>query len=172
MAFPPGWETDKGFAPVPGIGQNLRFFRAASTGAGGFGDAAYSFADTETPQKPTPYITPGSTAPVAFGDRSFRGGVLGGGNDPRDAATFYPFDATTVGNPVTNKQPVAVNLRYAISIQVRNKGAADIELSFDGTTVHGIVPAGTTRLYDKRREAGISLRGVALAVVAFEVEAW
>lgn len=46
---------------------------------------------------------------------------------------------------------------------------ADVEISFDGVNVHGIIPAGTTHTYRNRYEAGIALRGVG---ATFTVEAW
>lgn len=51
---------------------------------------------------------------------------------------------------------------------ITNSGAALLEFSFDGTVVHGSVPAGTTRLYRDRYEAGIAVRGV----TTFVIEAW
>lgn len=47
--------------------------------------------------------------------------------------------------------------------------AADVEYSFDGTNVHGIVLAGTSSDYWERHEGGIAVRGVGST---FHVEAW
>ena len=46
---------------------------------------------------------------------------------------------------------------------------ANVQYSFDGTTVHGIVLAGTYGEYDHRHEGGIAVRGVGST---FHIEAW
>lgn len=46
---------------------------------------------------------------------------------------------------------------------------ADIEVSFDGTTVHGKISAGTEVIYWDRHESGIAIRGVG---ATFLLEAW
>ncbi len=46
---------------------------------------------------------------------------------------------------------------------------ADLQYSFDGTTVHGTVIASTTGEYVDRHEGGIYVRGVG---ATFEIEAW
>lgn len=46
---------------------------------------------------------------------------------------------------------------------------ANVEYSFDGTTVHGLVLAGTQTIYQHRYEGGIAIRGVG---ATFYVEAW
>lgn len=48
---------------------------------------------------------------------------------------------------------------------------ADIEFSFDGSTVHGKVPAGNEYFYFDRHEGGIAIRGAG-GNGAFELEAW
>jgi hypothetical protein len=46
---------------------------------------------------------------------------------------------------------------------------ADIEISFDGTNVHGKIVAGTEVIYWDRHESGIAIRGVG---ATFLLEAW
>jgi hypothetical protein len=175
MAFPPGWVTGKGFPPPEGIGPSLRFRKVAATpNPSTFADNAYSFNDGETPLFPTPYVKAGSSDPVAFGDRSNRGAPLGGGQDPRDAALHLPFDATNQADPILNQQKVTVPLVYANRIWVKNLHATiALEISFDGETVHSVVPAQSTREYEDRREAGIAVRAAGGAtIINFEIEAW
>lgn len=46
---------------------------------------------------------------------------------------------------------------------------ADLEISFDGTNVHGKVPSGSSYFYWNRYEGGIAVRGLASE---FTIEAW
>lgn len=175
MAFPPGWETNKGFPPREGTGIQPRFRVAASTpNPSAFADNAYSFNDGEARLTPTPYVKAGSRDPVAFGDRSNRGAPLGGGTDPRDAALHLPFDAVNQADPILNKQKTTVVLLYANHIWIRNKHATiDLEVSFDGETVHHVIPANSARELEDRWEAGIAVRAAGGAtIVPFEIEAW
>lgn len=54
------------------------------------------------------------------------------------------------------------------NILVRNTGGADLTISFDGTTDHGIIGSAATVIYRERYEAGIALKGSG----TFQVEAW
>jgi hypothetical protein len=57
---------------------------------------------------------------------------------------------------------------WSTAIRISNTGAAALEFSFDGTNVHGSVPAGEIREYTSRIEAGVAVRGL----TDFEIEAW
>jgi len=57
---------------------------------------------------------------------------------------------------------------WAGTILVRAVSAA-VEISFDGTNVHGYIPAGEVTTYRNRYEGGIAVRGVG---ATFYVEAW
>jgi hypothetical protein len=58
---------------------------------------------------------------------------------------------------------------WADTIRVINSGGGDLEISFDGENVHGLVPSGATHVYRGRNEAGIAVRGNG---VTFVIEAW
>jgi hypothetical protein len=68
-------------------------------------------------------------------------------------------------------QPSIKAYIWAEEIRIVNTGANDLEFSFDGTNVHGLVPAGTIREYRDRREAAIAVRGVG-GNTTFVLEAW
>jgi len=72
---------------------------------------------------------------------------------------FVRIDPVDVGVP---------EQAWSYSIQVRAV-TANVEISFDGTNVHGLILAGTQSTYEKRHEGGISVRGVG---ATFYVEAW
>ena len=60
--------------------------------------------------------------------------------------------------------------KQAWSYAIRIKAAsANLEFSFDGTTVHGSVAAGDTKEFEGRFEGGIAIRG---AGSVFTLEAW
>lgn len=54
-------------------------------------------------------------------------------------------------------------------VQVRNDGAASLEISYDGVHVHDVVKAGEQQQYEDRMELGISVRG---PNVAFRIVGW
>jgi hypothetical protein len=62
-------------------------------------------------------------------------------------------------------------LIWSTSILIDNTGAHDLEFSFDGTNVHGIVLAGASKTYLDRCEAGIAVRGVG-GSTTYVIEAW
>ena len=53
------------------------------------------------------------------------------------------------------------------SIRIEASGG-DIDFSFDGTTVHGTVADGTSKVYWDRTEAGVAVKGAG----TFYIEAW
>jgi hypothetical protein len=74
----------------------------------------------------------------------------------------WPFERVDPADPAVPEQG------WSYSIEVRAVGG-DLQISFDGTNVHGFVLAGTTKQYEKRHEGGISVRGIG---VTYHVEAW
>jgi hypothetical protein len=68
---------------------------------------------------------------------------------------------------VNDKVPKA--MLWAQTIRVINAGGGDLEISFDGVNVHGLVPAGLINVYRNRFEAGIAIRGNG---VSYVIEAW
>lgn len=158
MVLPAGWP------PRPASGRrSIRFYKSG-TATADFADSAYLFSDVANANTfaPTPYVKPGSTAPVAVGDLTKGGSPMGGGVDVHDV------DPTTSD---TTKQPAPHNMIWAFGIKVINDGPGDLEISFDGTNVHGVVLAVEKyTLYWHRHEAGIAVRGAGGA--AFRIEAW
>lgn len=60
---------------------------------------------------------------------------------------------------------------WSDTIRIYNNGANEIRFSFNGEDDHGIVPAGESRTYRARSEAGIALRATS-GTSDFVVEAW
>jgi hypothetical protein len=69
----------------------------------------------------------------------------------------------------TISEAVPKEMIWAGTIRVINTGGGDLELSFDGVNVHGLVPSGESHTYRNRFEAGIAVRA---AGVSFVIEAW
>jgi len=102
--------------------------------------------------------TPAFPAPYPSNRRSLRFYATGSGT-----ANFvdnqFAFE-------VSGKSPSEQG--WSGSIRVRALGAA-VEISFDGTNVHGYIPSGEEGTYWDRYEGGIAVRG---AGATFHVEAW
>jgi hypothetical protein len=165
MPFPsPGWP------PRPASGRrSIRFCKVGNATAA-FGDNAWLFiqATGANTIDPTPYVPPGSTADVAIGDINRAGSPMGGRQVAEDVAPRSHEDP-----PATQEQANYPQI-WSIGIAVTNLSATAaeiIEISFDGTNVHGVIPAGTTKVFQNRHEAGISLQARA-GTPAFSVEAW
>jgi hypothetical protein len=154
MAFPVGWP--------PRLSPNvrpLRFFVEATSTAN-FSDRAYLFGTDPTTGQPTqagnvdqlPVVPHGAEQQVV----NLQNPPIGG-SGPSQGNTVIP-------------------MRYADSIQISNDSlvAGDtIQISFDGTNIHGEIPAGETRRYRDRQEAGIAVRTKPLSGnCAFRLEAW
>ena len=103
---------------------------------------------------PTTSIAPGEASTIAVvGGRGVGGSPMGTrkeGIGPRD--------------PYGPPEPLV----WASTILVNNDGAADLEVSFDGINVHGLVLPSEERVYRARREGGIAVRGA----TDFRIEAW
>lgn len=74
----------------------------------------------------------------------------------------WPFERVDPADPAVPEQG------WSYTICVRAIGA-DLQISFDGTTVHGFILAGTQTQYEKRHEGGIAVKG---AGATFHIEAW
>jgi len=146
MAFPVGWPP----RPASGM-RSIRFF-TSGTATANFSDNGFLFingsgANTFTP---LPNIEYGSNTtmtvpltPQGTGAATVASGMVGG----------------------------PVPLIWAYAIRVCNDGANALEISFDGTNVHGRLLTGEEYTYYKRHEAGIAVRYVGGATT-FRIEAW
>lgn len=65
------------------------------------------------------------------------------------------------------KDPAEPEQAWSNSIRV-TAGASDLNISFDGTTDHGFIPAGESQVYWDRYEGGIAVKGAG----TFHIEAW
>lgn len=143
MPFPTSWPPR-----VPSGTRSLRF-RIAATATANFEDRAYMFAEqtTANPYTPLPVVTPGSNAVV---------------NVPNDAGTGTATPVPNTGAEGPKAQIWAANIRIVAT-------TADLEISFDGVTVQGLVKSGAEVIYRQRYESGIAVRGVGSV---FQIEAW
>ncbi len=87
---------------------------------------------------------------------------MGTGRDAHDA-DYAP--AVPAGS---NAPPVA--MIWAYCIRIFNDGGSDLEFTFDGTNVQGVVKAGKFAEYLGRHEAGVAVRGA--GGTSFRIEAW
>lgn len=159
MAFPADWP------PRPATSQrSIRFFKEGTT-SNDYADNAWMFRDIPNANTltPGPAIVPGSSTPATFGTNDRSGTPMGGGRpDPR-------FDVLPGEDAASLPKPML----WAQTIQVHNSGANPLYLSFDGVNQHGYVPAGQTRTYRNRYEAGIALKSAQVGqATTYYVEAW
>lgn len=154
MAFPEGWP------PIQGTYRSLRVYHGG-TSTTNFADNAWLF----PPQTdPLPYVKPGSTDPVAIGNQTTRTGTpMGGGRNLNDVNP-------TTSDPALQPPPVPVATSRGIYI-ANDGGVNNLEFSFDGTNVHGMIPPGGEITFTDMYEAGISVRGVG-GGTAFRVIVW
>jgi len=163
MPFPsPGWP------PRPASGRRSIRFYAAATCTTAFGDNAWLFYQDVGANTidPLPYVAPGSTAAVSVGNINRAGSPMGGRQIFEDAAP------RTHENPPATQEQANYPQIWSGSIRVYNAGAEDVEISFDGTNVHGYIAAGQSVTYKDRFEAGICVRAVGAGATTCYVEAW
>ena len=157
MPFPTGWP------PRPSSGsRSIRFFQSGTTTAV-FDDNAFLFSQDPGANTylPTPFVAPGGEDTiVAVGTLQVGGSPMGGGQNAHDVNTSAP--------PAQQAVPEA--MIWSNTIRVINDGANDLEISFDGTLVQGVVQGGETLTYFTRYEAGIAVRGA--MATTFRIEAW
>jgi hypothetical protein len=160
MAFPKGWPP----SPASGL-RSIRFYISGTT-TGDFADNAFLFSQGTAANtfKPTPFVPPGGEKVLAkVGTLTDGGGSpMGGGMDAHDANIAA----------VPSEQAVPETMIWAHTLRISNDGAADIQFSFDGTTVHGVVKADEKIIYPHRYEAGVAVRNQAAGAIAFRIEAW
>lgn len=154
MAFPAGWPP----RPASSV-RSIRFY-TTGTATANFTDNGFLFASGAGANTltPTPYVPPGGERTQAIlGSATVSGSPMGGGRNTNDSNS----------DPRVNSPPPPVAQIWAGSIRV-TATTADLEISFDGTNVQGIVKLGTSAVYLKRYESGIAVRGAG----TFYVEAW
>ena len=142
MPFPTSWPPR-----VSSGVRSIRFYIAA-TATANFADRAYMFAEQAAANVYTtlPVIAPGSNTTIDVPD------MAGGGlATPSVAGVAGPLAQIWSGN-----------IRIVVT-------TADMEISFDGTNVHGLVKAGESVIYRQRYESGIAVRG---AGAVYTIEAW
>lgn len=157
MSFPVGWP--------PRVASSIRSVRvyiaSVSPATGLFSDNAYLFSQVAHANtfQPTPYVPPGQEAAApGWAATAVPAPPMGGGQNANDSSA----------DPRNIVPPPPVPMIWAKVIRITNLGGAPLYFSFDGTNVHGVVPANTTETYWDRYEAGIALRGS----TQFVVEAW
>ena len=91
-----------------------------------------------------------------FSGRFFE--VVSSANDP-DWGTAHTFTDSAQGD------------FYSTGILLINASGNLLEVSFDGTNVHGVVPANATITYDRRIEAQIFIRSASGGDTCY-VHAW
>ncbi len=79
------------------------------------------------------------------------------------------FAAATHYRIRTVSEAVPKAMIWAGTIRIINTGGGDLEISFDGVNVHGLVPSGEIFTYRNRFEAGVAVRENG---VSFVIEAW
>lgn len=135
MPFPTGWPPR-----VPSGLRSIRFFLQGLTG-GDFDSHAYLFSgqSAANPYTPLPVVRPG-------GDVS---------------SPDYPGAVDIGANPAGTGQrgDDPEPMIWSSHILVKNAGTTELQISFDGTNVHGAIPAASEQLYSDRYEAGLALRG-------------
>lgn len=171
MAFPVGWPPRPASAS-----RSIRFYRTGTSTAN-YDSNAFLFGDDlgANVVAPLPYVAPGSVAPVHVGGVALdtastppvygSGSPVGGGQEAKDAAP------RTHANAPFTQEAVPKPMLWANTIVVRNKGAGNLLISFDGTNDHGRVNANEVREFRNRYEAGIAVKGDG-ATPDFEIEAW
>jgi hypothetical protein len=147
MPFPTGWPPR-----TPSGIKNIRFF-VEDTATANFNDQAYLFADqaAANPYTPLPFVRPGEGVS--------KPGYTGPHVVPTNPAGTGQLDKDAPHPMIWSEHILVVNLDLVI----------DLEISFDGSTVHAVIPANSERKFSDRREAGIAIRGNG---ADFRIEAW
>lgn len=159
MAFPTNWPPR-----VHTVLPSLRFV-VSGTATANFSDNAYMFKDggagTANPFTPLPVV------------KTSQQTTIGAQVEPTNVPTVIISPVGTGTNdvsPVDNSIPKP--MAWSMGIRITTSGTGGVDVSFDGTNVHDIVPASTTVTYNRCHEAGISIRGTSGATPTFIVRAW
>ena len=107
-----------------------------------------------------------------FGSYLKPGPPFGGNRAPSPGTTLRTTNATITDRTQDPPPPPFIHSQYIRITNLNTTTGEDLEFSFDGVNVHGYVPAGESRVYDDRREAGIAIRPVAAADTDFILEVW
>lgn len=147
MPFPDGWP------PRVGSGRASIRFYTTGTATADFADNGFLFIDGvgANPYTPLPVVLPGDDV----------------SRYPKPPATVVPPNPAGTGENDSGSPKAMI---WSDSILIANTGGNPLEFSFEGTNVHGVVPAGETVIYTSRSESGIAIRS-ALGTT-FRVEAW
>jgi hypothetical protein len=150
MPFPVGWP------PPTASGIKSIRFRVAGTGTADFADNAFLFIDATSanPYLKTPVVAPGQ-------DASKPASISG---DPAPHVVESPAGAADPPSYLGTSKGSIFSQTILLTATT-----APLDFSFDGTNIHGTVPAGETRVYSGRYEAGICVRGPGSV---FTIEAW
>jgi hypothetical protein len=105
-------------------------------------------------------LTPTFPAPQASNMKSLRFYETGPAT-ANFADNEFAFERSDPADPAVPEQA------WSYSIAVRAIGG-DLQISFDGTNVHGFVLSGTQTIYERRFEGGIAVKGAG----TFHIEAW
>lgn len=144
----------------PSSTRSIRFYKSDTTAGTNFTDDDNSFlfvdAAGANPFESLPKVTTGEDG--SFDTTTVPPTPWGGGENDR------------AGTPPTSAPTKAYIWSYGI--YVKNTGATYIlEISFDGTNVHGRIDPGDSRIFYNRIEAGMAVRGVS-DNTTYVVEAW
>lgn len=147
MALPVGWP------PRPAEGRrSIRVYSTGTTTAAFSGNAIlFSQITGANTFVPTPIVPPGAEHLTVHNGNYLAGGTPSGGG-------------------AMTGQPTVSNMIWSMGIRILNTGANDLQFSFDGTNVHGVVQSGKEVIYNWRHEAGIALKST--VATTFVVEAW
>lgn len=113
------------------------------------------------------------TATAAFADNAFIfGDAANGANTYTASPVVQPGSnaVVNIGAPPTGTAATPDNpypMIWCDTLRI-TAVAGDIQFSFDGTNVHGVVLSGTSAVYRSRSESGIAVRGTG----TYHVEAW
>lgn len=141
----------------PSSGRSARVYIRSGALTADFADNAWVFSQVAgaDPRVAPPVVEPGSQQLVEIGTLTNPGPATG-------SLRRSPPGPENARDPVP--------MLYPRTIVVSNDGGGLLEFSFDGTTVHGRVPAGQRYEYKDRHEGGIAVRGA--GVTACTIEAW
>lgn len=147
MAFPTPWPP----RPPSGV-RSIRFF-VSGTSTANFADNAFLFIDGAAGSA-NPF-TPGPPTSTSSG------------------VTNNPLTPTGTGSQGVVSQLTSPErpLIWSGNIRICNDSTGDLQVSFDGVNVHGVIKAAEVFMYRNRYEAGISVRGVG-GTPTFRIEAW
>ena len=158
---------------------SIRVYISDTTAGADFTDTGNSFVFIDqpgaNPYTPLPVVQPGDDVSKRGVDASAKRVI-----PPNPAGTGENYLTHDNSLPVVDSggrgtghltQPSDKAYIWSDAIRIENTGANPLEISFNGTDVHGIVAAGEVKEYYSRREAAIAVRGPT-GNTSFIIEAW